>query len=217
MNQTIADLNLLQREMADTVCHDIKTPLARLRFIMLRLESQLPDSDSKQIRRNLQEIEDNVYDYLRLAQKGFRSDLQLSDIDVCALLQELLEKFAANSEHQLSLLPGAPVHIQADKKLLQRALSNLISNALRYCHGHVWIELRQHAGNCIIDIADDGAGWHSNENVSDGVSHHGIGLAIVARVASQHGGSFSRLERPEGGAVARLTLPTGNNEAQPAA
>ena len=186
MNQTIADLNLLQREMADTVCHDIKTPLARLRFIMLRLESQLPDSDSKQIRRNLQEIEDNVYDYLRLAQKGFRSDLQLSDIDVCALLQELLEKFAANSEHQLSLLPGAPVHIQADKKLLQRALSNLISNALRYCHGHVWIELRQHAGNCIIDIADDGAGWHF---VMPGFAEQGAQYALfeVAQIIGAFG------------------------------
>lgn len=215
MNQTIADLNLLQREMADTVCHDIKTPLARLRFIMLRLEEQLPDSDSKQIRRNLQEIEDNVYDYLRLAQKGFRSDLQLTDIDVNALLQELLEKFAANSEHRLSLLPGAPVHIQADKKLLQRALSNLISNALRYCHGHVWVEVNINGSNCQIDIIDDGAGWHSTENVSDGVSHHGMGLAIVARVASQHGGSFGRFERPEGGAIARLILPTGTSETKP--
>ncbi|HEX5792241.1 MAG TPA: ATP-binding protein [Rheinheimera sp.] len=210
MNQTIADLNTLQREMADTVCHDIKTPLARLRFILLRLENQLPDSDSSQIRRNLQEIEDNVYDYLRLAQKGFRSELQLSQIDPAELLAELIDKFAANSEHILILRPAPAFSIQADKKLLQRALSNLLSNALRYCHGHVWVELQLADNCCLIDIIDDGAGWNSAEAVSDGVSHHGIGLAIVARVAMQHGGNFSRFDRPEGGAVARLSLPVGS-------
>ena len=209
MNQTIEDLNTLQREMADTVCHDIKTPLARLRFIMLRLENQLPDTDSTQIKRNLQEIEDNVYDYLRLAQKGFRSELELTQLELPTLLSELIDKFAANSEHQLSLRPTPALTIQADKKLLQRALSNLLSNALRYCHGHVWVEINTDGSNCLIDIIDDGAGWNTNEQVSDGVSHHGIGLAIVARVASQHGGYFSRFNRKEGGAVAQLCLPVG--------
>lgn len=209
MNQTITDLNTLQREMADTVCHDIKTPLARLRFIMLRLENQLANSDSSQIRRNLQEIEDNVYDYLRLAQKGFRSELELTQLQLPELISEMIDKFAANSEHQLSLRPTPALTIQADIKLLQRALSNLLSNALRYCHGHVWVEISRDGSNCLIDIIDDGAGWDSNEAVSDGVSHHGIGLAIVARVAMQHGGSFNRFNRPQGGAVARLSLPIG--------
>ncbi len=209
MNQTITDLNTLQREMADTVCHDIKTPLARLRFIMLRLELQLAEADSTQIRRNLQEVEDNVYDYLRLAQKGFRSELQLSQVNLAELLAELIDKFAANSEHPLTLRPTPAFSIQADKKLLQRALSNLLSNALRYCHGHVWVELQQNGCNCLIDVTDDGAGWDNDEMVNDGLSHHGIGLAIVARVASQHGGSFIRFDRPEGGAVARLSLPVG--------
>ena len=210
MNQTIADLNTLQREMADTVCHDIKTPLARLRFIMLKLETQLAESDRTQIQRNLQEIEDNVYDYLRLAQKGFRSELQLSDIDLVDLLNGLIDKFSANAEQQLTLQPGPALCIQADAKLLQRALSNLLSNALRYCHGHVWVELSLQGSYCLIDVIDDGAGWDNDEAVSDGLSHHGIGLAIVARVAMQHGGSFSRFDRPEGGAVARLCLPTGS-------
>ena len=209
MNQTITDLNTLQREMADTVCHDIKTPLARLRFIMLRLEDQLAEPDSKQIRRNLQEIEDNVYDYLRLAQKGFRSELELSQLQLPELISELIDKFAANSEHQLSLRPTPALNIQADKKLLQRALSNLLSNALRYCHVHVWVELVSDGNNCLIDIIDDGAGWNTDEQVSDGVSHHGIGLAIVARVAMQHGGYFTRFDQPQGGAVARLCLPLG--------
>lgn len=210
MNQTITDLNTLQREMADTVCHDIKTPLARLRFIMLKLENQLPQADSTQIRRNLQEIEDNVYDYLRLAQKGFRSELELTDLALPQLLTELIEKFRANSEHQIMLHDSAAISIQADKKLLLRALSNLLSNALRYCHGHVWVELSEQNHECLIDIIDDGAGWDNNETVSDGLSHHGIGLAIVARVALQHGGSFSRFNRPQGGAIARLRLPSGN-------
>jgi two-component system, OmpR family, sensor kinase len=122
--------------------------------------------------------------------------------------------------------------------LLQRALSNLLSNALRYCQSKVWIELTQQGSDCLIDICDDGAGWQQELPVasrhpshgtppqsinhdansaaslprSDGVSHHGIGLAIVARVAHQHGGEFIRLDRREGGAIARLRLPIGSEK-----
>ncbi|MBU1438837.1 MAG: hypothetical protein KKF79_15905 [Gammaproteobacteria bacterium] len=240
MNQRITDLNSLQREMADTVCHDIKTPLARLRFIMLSIESQISPTHYAQVCRNLMEIEDNVYDYLRLAQQDFRADLQLSELNLPELIQELIDKFAANSEHQLALLPGSELQIQADQKLLQRALSNLLSNALRYCQSKVWIELTQQGSDCLIDICDDGAGWqqelpvasghpnhgepqsmnrdssspvsHASLPRSDGVSHHGIGLAIVARVAHQHGGEFIRLDRREGGAIARLRLPIGSEK-----
>ena len=215
MNQTIADLNSLQREMADTVCHDIKTPLARLRFIMLSLESSISEAQYAQVCRNLLEIEDNVYDYLRLAQQDFRSDLQLSQVPLSQLLQQMIDKFSANTEHQIELIAGPAITIQADEKLLQRALSNLLSNALRYCHTKVWIELSLQDNDCLIDICDDGAGWHSNHQPSpdqspDGLSHHGIGLAIVSRVAHQHGGAFFRISRAEGGAVARLKLPVGS-------
>ena len=227
MNQRISDLNSLQREMADTVCHDIKTPLARLRFIMLNIEHQISPAQFAQVHRNLLEIEDNVYDYLRLAQQDFRADLQLSQLDLPALVQELIDKFAANSEHQLALRPGPALIIQADQKLLQRALSNLLSNALRYCQNKVWIELSLQGSDCLLDICDDGSGWQRHQlptidtatrcagdklaapSHNDGLSHHGIGLAIVSRVAHQHGGEFIRLDRLEGGAIARLRLPVG--------
>ena len=127
------------------------------------------------------------------------------------LLQQMIDKFSANTEHQIELIAGPAITIQADEKLLQRALSNLLSNALRYCHTKVWIELSLQDNDCLIDICDDGAGWHSNQQPSpDGLSHHGIGLAIVSRVAHQHGGAFLRLSKAEGGAVARLQLPVGS-------
>jgi two-component system, OmpR family, sensor kinase len=210
MNQTITNLNQLQREMADTVCHDIKTPLARLRFIMLGLERQMNDGQYAQVQRNLQEIEDNVYDYLRLAQQDFRADLELSQVRLSAVLPELLEKFRANTEHELTLHGDSDLTIQADAKLLCRALSNLLSNALRHCQHQVRIDLSLDGQDCRIDISDDGAGWHRDVQRDDLVPHHGIGLAIVRRVAHQHGGELLQLERPGGGAIARLQLPVGN-------
>jgi signal transduction histidine kinase len=127
----------------------------------------------------------------------------------------MIDKFSANTEHQIELVAGPAISIQADEKLLQRALSNLLSNALRYCHTKVWIELSLEDTDCLIDICDDGAGWHSNQQPSpnpspDSLSHHGIGLAIVTRVANQHGGEFLRMSRAGGGAVARLKLPVGS-------
>lgn len=219
MNQTIQDLNRLQREMADTVCHDIKTPLARLRFILLRVEAELGEQAYAQVVRNLQEIEDNVYDYLRLAQQDFRADLQLSDLNLTALAQELIDKFAANSESKLQLIASDALQIQADQKLLQRAVSNLLSNALRYCHSQVWLRLQVVDGYCWLDVEDDGPGWQAESESScpslaapDGMPHHGIGLAIVRRVAQQHGGELRCLPRPAGGAIARLCLPLDSQQ-----
>lgn len=219
MNQTIHDLNRLQREMADTVCHDIKTPLARLRFILLRVEKELGEQAYAQVVRNLQEIEDNVYDYLRLAQQDFRADLQLSDLNLTALAQELIDKFAANSESKLQLIASEALQIQADQKLLQRALSNLLSNALRYCQSQVWLRLQVVDGYCWLDVEDDGPGWQAESESScpslaapDGMPHHGIGLAIVRRVAQQHGGELRCLPRPAGGAIARLCLPLDSQQ-----
>ncbi len=211
MNQTITNLNQLQREMADTVCHDIKTPLARLRFILHGMESRMSDGQYAQVQRNLQEIEDNVYDYLRLAQQDFRADLELSQVQLSAVVAELLEKFRANTEHELSWDGDSSLIIQADAKLLARALSNLLSNALRHCAHQVRVELSRHGSDCRIDISDDGAGWQQAVHRNDQVPHHGIGLAIVRRVAHQHGGELLQLERPGGGAIARLQLPVGNN------
>lgn len=209
MNQTITNLNQLQREMADTVCHDIKTPLARLRFILLGMETRMQQEQYGQVQRNLQEIEDNIYDYLRLAQQDFRADLQLSQVRLSVVLPELLEKFRANTEHELSLHGEEEVVIQADAKLLGRALSNLLSNALRHCRQQVRVEYSRHGQECRIDISDDGAGWHGDIRRDDQVAHHGIGLAIVRRVAHQHGGELLQLERAGGGAIARLQLPVG--------
>jgi signal transduction histidine kinase len=108
---------------------------------------------------------------------------------------------------------------------MRQAVGNLIDNALRYTPsgGRVMVELGQGDGAISIEVADTGEGFarsflpHAFEPFSradasrgrmDGGS--GLGLAIVRAVAEAHGGSVEARNRPLGGAVVVLRVPSGD-------
>jgi signal transduction histidine kinase len=208
MNKQIKQLTELQKEMADTVCHDIKTPLARLKFIIHSANTRLSPEQAAQIQLNLQEIEQNVYDYLRLAQQDFRAELNLTEFDLNQLLQQIVTPYLCSTEHQIILPTTNQTQlIRADRTLLSRAVNNLLVNALAYCQHKVWIETEFNTPLLSIRISDDGQGATQQKNVNDFIpEHHGLGLAIVRRVAQQHEGQLEQQNNLSGGATFILTI-----------
>ena len=112
--------------------------------------------------------------------------------------------------------------ISADPSGFQRAIGNLVSNAARFAKSHVTISAEVDSDDNIrLDIDDDGCGIpvaersrvlepfvrleHSDSSNGRGV---GLGLALVDRIVSQHGGQLLVLETPSGGCRIRTTWPT---------
>lgn len=211
MNEQIKQLTGLQKEMADTVCHDIKTPLARLKFVSHSLRHKISTEEAGLIQLNLQEIEQNVYDYLRLAQQDFMAELNLTEFDVHALLHQIADPYRCSTEHQIELRSiSAPMLIKADQTLLSRAINNLLVNALAYCQSRIWLETTAGEQQLTISVSDDGKGWQQTKTTADLVpEHHGLGLAIVRRVAQQHEGFLQQKHNTTGGATLELTIKTG--------
>jgi signal transduction histidine kinase len=108
------------------------------------------------------------------------------------------------------------------QSLLRPAVDNLLGNALRHSSpgSKISVRLRNCDGSGVIEVLDEGPGFppqfldHAFERFSRGDSARGpaggagLGLAIVRAVAEVHGGSAEAANRPEGGAVVTIRIPT---------
>jgi two-component system heavy metal sensor histidine kinase CusS len=139
-----------------------------------------------------------------------------------AAIREFYEPQAAEAGVQLTL--DAPEEITAtlNKPLLQRALANLIDNALKHTPhgGTVTLSVRRHDGCIRIEVADSGGGIEpqhlpylferfyrvdtARASTSGGV---GLGLAIVKGVAELHGGSATIASEVDQGTRVTLLFP----------
>ncbi|WP_341501910.1 HAMP domain-containing sensor histidine kinase [Gallaecimonas sp. GXIMD4217] len=211
LTERIEQLNRFQAEVAETVCHDIKTPLSRMRFISHMLAPDNLDSTKKQLAQNIGEIEQNVYDYLRLAQNDYsEQEPSRQLLQLRPYLQQLLEPFGHHGDKAIELSIERELAFEADGKLLSRAINNLLVNALRFARHLVRVRAELAPGQLLISVEDDGPGWQSGgrHQGSDAIAeHHGLGLAIVRRVMEQHGGRLVMASAPGGGTRASLILP----------
>ena len=102
-----------------------------------------------------------------------------------------------------------------DAASLERAVTNLIDNAMRHASHRVAVEMSEEGEEAIVEIRDDGPGFadavvdHAGQRFVPGsVDGAGLGLAIVDAIAARHGGHLELGRRADGeGAVATLHLP----------
>lgn len=114
-------------------------------------------------------------------------------------------------------LDAAPTTVLAEEDRVERAVANLVDNAVKYAGADGPIEVTVADGS--VTVRDHGAGIPEADlpHVFDrfyravgarAAPGSGLGLSIVAQVAAAHGGTVTADNAPDGGAVVRLTLPT---------
>ena len=106
------------------------------------------------------------------------------------------------------------VHIYANENDIFRMLENVFSNCLRYAESKVFFNCYTTDRHVIFEISDDGPGIsdevkkHLFDRFAKGSDgKHGIGLALVLAIAKEHNGSVSGENKPEGGAVFKISIP----------
>ncbi|MEQ3513587.1 ATP-binding protein [Pseudoalteromonas sp. BZB3] len=233
MASKIEKLMAENKLMASSLSHDIRTPVACMRFA---LDAAIDEPDNKKVNeillrmeKDLDQMEDMLKSYLSFATLEQKSHLlnfettQASHYlhDVSLQIQPKLQKA------ELSLLKelNAKFEITADLHWLARAITNLLSNACDFATKHIQISSYYDSQYIYIEIEDDGPGiapenWHKvfspffqeeNHRNRAGKSY-GLGLAIVSKVVDWHHGKVSVSQSESlGGAKFTLQLPKKSN------
>lgn len=216
------------RVVTDSVGHDLRSPLMRLRS---RAEQAATSGDPAQRDAAIAGILSEADIMLRMlstlleisrAEAGGAAAFQ--PVDLAAMLEELGELYAPVAEEAGATLDVAlpaqpPGSFSVHRELLSQALANLIDNALKYAPGTA-IDLRLArlpAGEVALAVADRGPGIAATER-TDAVARFGrldaargrpgagLGLSLVDSVARLHGGRLE-LSDNQPGLVATILLP----------
>ena len=201
IEQLIADNKLLSRGLS----HDLRTPLARLRFGLDILEEADLTAEQQQnlahLNRDLIAMESLVealLNYARLEQAVITFSPQ--PILLAAFATQIRDDFYRDQVELFIALSAQAEKVQADPEYLAMLIHNVLQNALRYGRGRVQLSVQLVDGHLQLLVDDDGLGipvaeranvlqpfYRGNSNhVANSASGHGLGLAIVERIAQWH-------------------------------
>jgi len=205
--------------MLSGVSHDLRTPLTRMK---LSLGLIAPSEEVEHLKRDVDEMEAMLTEFLEFARGD--SEEKTETIGVKALTKQIVRNFKrAGHDIELSFLMGTPSDdtLKCRKQALQRAIENLLGNAVRYGNNaHLTVTIE--TDTVVFMVEDDGPGIPKDKrdaavepftrldvarNQDKGVGS-GLGLAIATDVARSHGGNLALLQSDNmGGLKAVLSLP----------
>ncbi|MCX4527587.1 HAMP domain-containing histidine kinase [Streptomyces sp. NBC_01551] len=219
-----------QRQFTADASHELRNPLAAVRS---RLEVALERPDRESVAAALadtERLQRIAADLLLLARLDGDGDGARSEpVDLALLAAEDVAR-RPDPRVPVRLDAGAPVPAAGDPARLERALANLVDNALR--HARAGVTVRADAdpagGWALLEVADDGPGIPEADrdrvferfvrldpDRSRAGGGTGLGLAIAREIARAHGGDVHVLPSPAGGARLVLRVP-GRTAGRPA-
>lgn len=229
LNEMLARLEaalVRERVLVANASHELRTPLALLKT---EIELALDEPDSapalaaalRSAGAETDRLAQLADDLLLLAgADAGELPLRRAPVAIAEVLDMIATRFrrrAADAGRRIDVAAPAGLVALADRRRLEQALSNLGENALRHGAGTVRLEAVEHSDAVVLHVADEGPGFppefleRAFERFSraDGAqAGAGLGLAIVAAIAHAHGGTATASNRPEGGAVVALTVPS---------
>jgi signal transduction histidine kinase len=214
MLDRIEEQNTTLRAAFDSIAHDLRTPLYRLR---VRLEeAQLRAGANNQALQNeTQELIGPALEDLDRLQRTLTTLLAIAraqaqgvtthhdQVDLAALAAELVELYAPGMRAaglDIALEAPGPAQLTGNRQLLAQLVTNLLENALKYVPigGHVRVRVEKAAASVCLSVADDGPGIAAADReaalrpfvrVGDAATKaagSGLGLSLAAAVARLH-------------------------------
>jgi len=209
-----------QRRLVADASHELRTPLTAARTnVDLLLEGKLPEDEQRraldEASTELDALTSLVSDLVELA-RGEERKLRIEDVQLDDLVEGTVERAKSRAPGFTFVTSLSPTVVRADPVLLERAIGNLLDNAVKYSPAGAPIEVSVRDGEVVV--ADHGPGVAPEDipRIFDRFYRAagarskpgaGLGLAIVREAAEAHGGSATVESPGGGGAKFRITLP----------
>ncbi|UXH38725.1 sensor histidine kinase [Pseudomonas promysalinigenes] len=211
-----------QRQLLRDVSHELRSPLARLRIALAlaeRAETEQRQALWPRLTRECDRLEDLISEILTLARVD-AEQAHAEPVDINALLGSVRKDAQLSApEQEVKLEAQLGLTLQGWPTLIERAVDNLLRNALRFNPAGQPIEIsaRREQEKVVLSVRDHGPGAAPEHLAQLGepffrapgqeAAGHGLGLAIARKAAERHGGGLVLENHPQGGFVARLELP----------
>ncbi len=235
-------LDHFRRESVSNLSHDLRSPLtatvACLETLERRWQGDAARAEDGRLvavalrnTRNAAGMVRSLGDLALLDEPTF--ELHTARLDLCEVLDDIVLRFAARAaergvalrfEPQGQGSSPAPVVAEIDIELFERALANLLDNALKFtpAGGAVRLAARCEEGRVIVSVIDNGSGiaahdlphlfdrlYQARDSVAPATSEEGrgLGLTIVKRIVELHRGSVAVASMPGQGTEVTISLP----------
>jgi signal transduction histidine kinase len=236
-------LSAMKNEFVSNVSHELRTPLSSIRVFGEFMRRGRVGSQDK-VReygsyietesRRLTQLINNILDFSRI--ESGRKVYTFEDADLEEILAGTLATFTVRLRDKgfdVSYQgPDEPLpEVEVDPNAIDRAVANLLDNAVKYSDGDraIKVTLDRNNGDAIISVTDHGIGIPRDEQekiferfhrVSTGLVHDvkgsGLGLSLVRHIAESHGGTVSVESEVGSGSTFTIYLPLTRSEGEEA-
>ena len=231
MSSSLSRMHEDQNFIYNAIPHELRTPIARLRFAADLLGPEPTQKNinqfSQRLIKDVDELElliDRLLTYNRLQQESAPTNFSVSMLG--SLVQSEVEEFRlfhSNKDVEIQIEPELEVYCHP--RWIQIALRNLLENAGRYAVNLVRVRSFYKQQQVVITVEDDGPGIPTAYRTDltrpfcrlnkTGQKGYGLGLAIVNRVMQRHQGSFCIEDSSINGTAMILSWPQyPNSEGQ---
>ncbi len=232
-------LDHFRREGVSNLSHDLRSPLTATATCLETLDDRWSgeparEDDRRLVQmalrntRNAARLVQSLGDLAQLDEPQFK--LQAQVLDAGELLDDIALRFGERAQQRGVTLTcehdsaGEPPFAALDIELFERAVANLVDNALKFCRtgDRIVLAAAARGGRVEVSVADTGPGiapgdvphlfnrfYQSRQSVAPatGEGGKGLGLAIVKRIAELHHGDVTVRSVPGEGTVVTLSLP----------
>ncbi|RPJ04685.1 MAG: hypothetical protein EHM36_09520 [Deltaproteobacteria bacterium] len=217
------------KEMSENIAHDLRSPITRIRGIAeVTLTTARSTGEFESMAASTIEECDRLLDMINTMLMISKTEsgigkLSREEVDVASLVRDACELFEPMAEDKgVTLRCNAPERslLIGDNRLIQRMLSNLIDNAIKYtpAGGSVTVFVSENESQVLLSVKDTGIGISPDElprvferfyrcDQSRSQSGIGLGLSLARAIAQAHSGDITATSVPNQGSTFTVTLP----------